>query len=157
MHDGTRRPRGRMLRFGRKSLVHQIYLVTAVTHDREPLFHDFALGRIVVQALRFEEQRGQVLSLAFVVMPDHVHWLLELRKSAQLNSVMHAVKGYSGRHINAARGTFLQRIWQAGFHDHAIRREEDLRSVARYMVANPVRAGLVRKVGDYPLWDAVWI
>ena len=32
-----------------------------------------------------------------------------------------------------------------------------LRDVARYIVANPLRAGLVERVGDYPYWDAVWL
>ncbi len=48
-------------------------------------------------------------------------------------------------------------MWQKGFHDHAIREEEDLRAVARYVVANPVRAGLVQSVRDYPHWDARWV
>jgi hypothetical protein len=48
-------------------------------------------------------------------------------------------------------------MWQKGFHDRAIRREEDLRAVARYIIANPLRAGLVRRVHDYPLWDAIWL
>ena len=34
---------------------------------------------------------------------------------------------------------------------------EDLVGVARYIVANPVRAGLVNRVGEYPYWDAVWL
>lgn len=49
------------------------------------------------------------------------------------------------------------RLWQPGFHDHAVRREESLEAIARYIVANPLRAGLVKKVGDYPLWDAIWV
>jgi len=32
-----------------------------------------------------------------------------------------------------------------------------LRRVARYVVANPMRAGLVKQIGDYPLWDAIWV
>ena len=39
----------------------------------------------------------------------------------------------------------------------ARRREEDLQDVARYVVRNPIRAGLVRSVHEYSLWDAVWI
>ena len=35
--------------------------------------------------------------------------------------------------------------------------EEDVVAVSRYIVLNPVRAALVRRVGDYPFWDAVWI
>jgi len=49
------------------------------------------------------------------------------------------------------------RIWQPGFHDRALRRQEDLRAVARYVVANPIRAGLAETVGDYALWDACWL
>ena len=48
-------------------------------------------------------------------------------------------------------------IWQAGYYDHALRIEEDIQTVARYIVANPIRAGLVQKIADYPHWDAVWL
>ncbi len=41
--------------------------------------------------------------------------------------------------------------------DHALRKDEDLVHLARYVVANPVRAGLVERLGDYPLWDAQWV
>ena len=43
------------------------------------------------------------------------------------------------------------------FHDHALRANEDLRQAARYVIANPIRAGLVRRVGDYPFWNAIWV
>ena len=48
-------------------------------------------------------------------------------------------------------------IWQKVFHDHALRREEDIRRAARYIFANPVRAGLVESVRDFSHWDAVWV
>jgi len=32
-----------------------------------------------------------------------------------------------------------------------------VQATARYIVANPLRAGLVERLGDYPLWDAVWL
>ncbi|MEE4463301.1 IS200/IS605 family transposase, partial [Azotobacter chroococcum] len=43
------------------------------------------------------------------------------------------------------------------YHDRAARSVDDLRAMARYIVANPVRAGIVETVGDYPLWDAAWL
>ena len=49
------------------------------------------------------------------------------------------------------------KVWQPGFHDRAIRQEEDLPAVARYVVANPVRVGLVPRTGAYSHWDAVWV
>lgn len=38
-----------------------------------------------------------------------------------------------------------------------MRYDEDLLKAARYIIANPLRARLVKRVGDYPLWDAVWL
>jgi putative transposase len=38
-----------------------------------------------------------------------------------------------------------------------VRKEDDLVGLARYLVANPLRAGLVQRIGEYPHWDAVWL
>jgi REP element-mobilizing transposase RayT len=48
-------------------------------------------------------------------------------------------------------------LWQKGFHDRAIRTEADLPAIGRYIVTNPVRAGLVSRVGAYPHRDAVLV
>ena len=143
------------LRAGRYSQPGQIYLLTAVTHLREPVFSDWRVGRLLVDQFRLAKTEGRTDSLAWVVMPDHFHWLVELQNST-LPELMLATKSRSAREINA----YLDRTgkcWQKGFHDRAIRREENLLSVARYIVANPLRAGLVRRVHDYPLWDAIWL
>ena len=154
-------PHSKNLRAGRYSEEGRIYLLTTATWQRKPLFLNFALGRIVVQAMRFQENEKRIESLAFVLMPDHFHWLVALQHEATLPEVMKSVKSYSSRRI----GNILRQggeveathIWQDGFHDHALRKEDDLIDVARYIVANPVRAGLVQKIGDYSLWDAKWL
>ncbi|HEX5126846.1 MAG TPA: hypothetical protein VFW00_08900 [Rhodocyclaceae bacterium] len=48
-------------------------------------------------------------------------------------------------------------IWNHGFHDHALRAEEDVQTVTRYIIANPLRAGLVEQIGDYAYWNAIWL
>ena len=88
-------------------------------------------------------------------MPDHFHWLVVLQRSS-LDQLMCRTKSLSTRAINQATGRTGSR-WQQGYHDHALRNEEDLKRVARYVIANPLRAGLVKRVGDYPLWDAIWL
>lgn len=88
-------------------------------------------------------------------MPDHFHWLIELGDSS-LNELMRRVKANSSRAINRQRNGSGP-LWQSGYHDRALRQEDDLQAVARYVVANPLRAGLVDRLGDYPLWDAVWL
>ncbi|MGF6203810.1 REP-associated tyrosine transposase [Pseudomonas laurylsulfatiphila] len=148
-------PHASRLRAGRYSQSGQIYLLTAVTRYREPLFTNWQTGRLLVRQFQQAHTDDLADSLAWVVMPDHFHWLVEL-KSSTLPALMLATKSRSARAINAHLGR-NGRLWQKGFHDRAIRREEDLLAVARYIIANPIRAGLVRRVHDYPLWDAKWL
>jgi REP element-mobilizing transposase RayT len=143
------------LRKGRCSLHGQFYLVTAVAADRQPLFADFATARCAIAELRRTHDRGSVVSMAWVLMPDHLHWLFQLGEGFALASVMQGFKGRSAREIRR-RGEHRQ-IWQRSYHDHALRAEENVQEVAHYLVANPLRAGLVQRAGDYPHWDAMWI
>jgi putative transposase len=156
------KPHAKNLRKGRISLDNQAYLITTVTANREKVFADLIPGRILVNCLRKQHDLGQMESVAFVVMPDHLHWLFVLRQGISLSQVMKAVKGSSSRLIGGYRrhklGELPQKpLWQEGFHDHALRGEEDLRQKARYIVANPLRAELVSWIGDYALWDAKWL
>lgn len=143
------------LRRGRVSISGQVYLVTTVTFGRARLFNDWRLGRLMVAELRHAQDLGLVHSLAWVVMPDHLHWMFELR-SGTLTQLMRRVKSRSAIALNRAIGG-QGRLWQEGFHDKALRKEEELLNTARYIVANPLRAGLVRSVRNYPLWDTVWL
>jgi len=147
-------PHSRDLRQGRVSEPGQIYLITCATHQRKPVFSDWSCGRLLVKVLVNEQQHAA--TLAYVVMPDHLHWLIQLEQGADLASLMRTVKAVSSRKINR-RLNRSGPVWQAGYHDRALRREENLVSAARYLVANPLRAGLVKRVGDYPLWDAIWL
>lgn len=146
-------PHSSDLRRGRVSIPGQIYLVTCVTEKRVPWFRDFFNGRIVVSTLRYHEENGNAKTLAYVVMPDHLHWLFELGEKISLSRLMGSLKSYTARRIGANG----QAVWQKGYHDHALRREEEVSDTARYVVANPLRAGLVQRLGDYPLWDAMWL
>lgn len=148
---------GRNLRKARISIPNQIYLVTAVTQSRRPVFQNFTHARILIQTLHFQDMQNNCQTLAFVIMPDHFHWLLTLKSLPGISRIMQSVKRHSARQINLNTGNTNRALWQNGFHDHAIRKEEDLKSIARYIVANPLRAGLVERISDYPHWDTIWI
>ncbi len=143
-------PHGRDLRLGRYSQAEQIYLLTLVTRNRSAVFGNFPAARQVVLAMHDRSVASTAETLAFVVMPDHVHWLFRLLGSVSLGEAVRRLKAKVSL-------VFGHSVWQRGFHDHALRCDENLVSVARYIVANPVRAALVRCVGDYPHWDAVWL
>ncbi|MGC3981088.1 MAG: transposase [Steroidobacteraceae bacterium] len=144
------------LRIGRVSIPGQTYLVTTVTLHRQHFFDDFVLGRIVVDSMRMLDRQGASRTLAFVVMPDHVHWLLDLNQTRSLTQI---IKSFKGRSATLIGKKLCQpyKIWQPSFHDHAVRTDESLVEMARYVVMNPVRAGLVKSIGDYPLWDCIWM
>lgn len=145
------------LRKGRYSEQQRVYFVTAVLAERERrYFADFFCARCVVAEMRALHDDETVSSLAWVVMPDHVHWLFQLGEISDLSAVLKRFKGCSARRVNnhlKRRGA----LWQKAFYDHALRKDEDVRGVARYIVANPLRAGLAGNIGAYPLWDAVWL
>ncbi len=144
-------------RKGRVSIPGQIYLVTTVTQKRQAIFTDFHCARIVINSIKYVEQASQVESLCYVIMPDHLHWLFSLNSNRSLQQVVSNIKRRSALRINQYYNQTGTAVWQAGFHDYALRKEEEIKDVARYIVANPLRAGLVDKIGDYPFWDAVWL
>jgi REP element-mobilizing transposase RayT len=146
----------RSLRRGRFSGLNQIYHVATATEKREKLFADFGQGRMVVDSIRYETESGRCDTLCFVLMPDHLHWLLQLKANGSLASSVNNVKAHSAWRINS-RYRRKGKVWQKGFYDRAMRRDEDVVATARYIIANPVRAGIVGQVGDYPLWDAIWV
>lgn len=131
------------------------YLVTTVTFQRAPIFTSFRDARTVCAVLRETQDEGLTEWLAWVIMPDHLHALLRLDGTTDLSALMRTVKGRAAKRIRRDGGS--GRVWQPHFHDHALRREEDRLAAARYIIANPVRAGLVARVGDYPHWDCVWL
>ncbi|OLF50902.1 REP-associated tyrosine transposase [Pseudomonas chlororaphis] len=147
-------PHAHRLRLGRYAEPGRIYLLTAVTRNREPIFHDWRIGRLLVKEFRHAQQTDAANSLAWVVMPDYFHWLVELH-NGDLPRLMQGTKSRSARAINRARES-SEPVWQKGYFDRALRREEDLKTMARYLIANPLRAGLAQRIGDYPLWDAIW-
>ncbi|NIR31296.1 MAG: transposase [Gammaproteobacteria bacterium] len=146
---------GQDLRRGRYSQIGRPYLLTTVTSKREDIFRDWQLGRLLVNELKATHDGGLAESLAWVIMPDHLHWLCVLN-GISLDALMRRVKSGSALRVNRRLGRSGP-LWQRGYHDHAVRAEEDIREIARYVIANPLRARLVRRLGDYPLWDAVWL
>jgi putative transposase len=103
---------------------------------------------LVVTQFRRTAIEERFALLAYCFMPDHVHLLVEAR-SDDSNGLrfIRSAKQYSGFHYRRAFGV---RLWQRYGFERVLRNNEDSLRVARYILENPVRAGLVRKVEDYP-------
>jgi putative transposase len=139
---------------GRHSHVGHVYSITTVACGRHRLFTDHEAARIVRSEIEAVDRSGLSVSLAWVLMPDHLHWLFQL-KSGSLSALMQQFKARTAQSINRirkSRGT----VWQAGFHDHCVRDERSLDNIARYLLENPIRAKLVSDIADYPYWWCAW-
>ena len=152
-----RRNRGtRQLRLGRQSISKQIYHISTATKNRIPILGDLQCGRTIVHAFAHETCRNNISILASAILPDPFPRFMQLPDPPYLPPPRRPVKSLSARAINRLAKT-RGSIWQRGFFDRGIRSNEDLVAVARYIIANPLRAGIVDDIGQYSLWDAVWV
>ena len=133
------------LRKGRVSMPNGVYLVTATTMQRIRVFENFHAACAASRCFQNKRLLGNATMLAWVLMPDHAHWLIVLDENEVLSNVVNRIKSASARNANRV----LERegaLWAVAFHDHALRVEDDLPDTARYVVANPLRAGLVKSL-----------
>jgi putative transposase len=131
-------------------------MITTVTLGREAHFADFANAAVMARLIADRDSWPGAKLDAWVLMPDHVHALVTLQGETSLSTVVNRAKGRLAFGFNRATGR-RGPLWKDGFHDRAVRTSEDVRAVARYIIANPLRAKLVKEVGEYPFWDAVWV
>ena len=86
--------------------------------------------------------------LAYCFMPDHLHLLVEGETTeSDLQRFISSFKQKSGY---AFSQTGSGHLWQKGYYDRILRTEETTLNVVRYILENPVRAGLVGRFDEYP-------
>jgi putative transposase len=125
------------------------YFVTSVTLDRCKAFSDIHFGRIAEQELTAIGEREQFAISAYCLMPDHAHLLLSATgEQADLRRLVSSWKQRTGFAWSRLQGS---KLWQHGYWERVVRDDEDIVAIARYVIENPVRAGLVREAADYPL------
>lgn len=89
---------------------------------------------------------------AYVIMRDHSHWLIEgLADDSALCPFVKMAKQRTGYAFRQQTGRAL---WQSSYYDMVIRDDAQKWNVIRYIVENPVRAGIVSSPADYPLWGS---
>ena len=142
------------LRMGRQSIENQIYLVTFNTINRKPLFKNLEPASQFCKYIQTKEICPSARLLCWVLMPDHFHGLIQIDGSEPLKTIIGRVKAQLTRALRVSLPNH-QALWQRGFHDHALRKDEDLQSVGSYIVMNLIRPKLCRRIADYTYWNAI--
>ncbi len=124
--------------------VGSVFHLTFAAHNNEPIFSGFSMARIMVSCLRKSDKQGITDTLAFVVMPDHVHWLFVLKFSI----IPQCIQRVRAQFSRTAGGSLLA----AGYRSQELVLGGDLVGMTKHVVENPLRVGLVEALGDYPYW-----
>ena len=123
------------------------YFLTFTTHDRTPHFtHGEAVDLVRSQILRAARQH-QFSVIAYCFMPDHLHLLTEgVSDGSDLRAFIKAAKQFSGHHFKQQHHA---KLWQRYGYEHALRDDVERALTLRYILDNPVGAGLVKEPADY--------
>lgn len=124
------------------------YFLTFCTRDRQPFFHqDETVNCVTDPLVRTAADHGFVV-IAYCFMPDHLHLLVEgCDVNSSLPTFGRAFTQQSSFHCKRQLGRAL---WQRSYYEHVLRDEESTVGVARYILENPLRAGLAARVEEYP-------
>lgn len=141
-----------------------VYFITLCTASKQPHFLNNRIAKIVEEEMELRRARKEIRVFCYCIMPDYLHMLLSLADNYQksLQNWVSAFKRFTGKVINELCNT--KPLWQKNFYDHIVREDESLLEIAKYILNNPVRKGLVPEWAAYPysktidplpLWEMV--
>jgi putative transposase len=130
------------------SQIGQIVAITIATRQRAAVFSRPSIAAETVELLRQARADHGVAVLAYCVMPDHLHLLLENESGIDLIAFLQRFKSVTTR--LSWRNGFEGAIWQRSFYDRILREDEDPAEQVRYILDNPIRAGIAETWGEYP-------
>ncbi len=124
------------------------YFVTICLQNRMPLFKNSDASEIIKVWLKKIEENNPIITVdCYVIMPDHIHFILFIRKSGVVNlsdlicwfktmTTNEYIKGVKENRLDP----FEKRLWQRGYYEHIIRNTEDLNEKRKYIAENPVKS-----------------
>jgi len=114
---------------------------------------DERIAKIVANSILYHDSNWFDV-LAYCIMPNHVHMVLMPHQSSDttdfsLTKIMHNIKRNSANHANKVLGR-TGAFWQHENYDHVVRDDGELERIVKYVLYNPVKAGLVKEQTDWP-------
>jgi len=125
-----------------------LFFVTLCTAGRRgclanPLVHEAFINYCRRSCMRHGTVAGR-----YVIMPEHIHLFLRLGRLARISSWVGGLKQCLTL-VLRPQGV-RDSVWQRGFFDHVMRSAESYSQKWDYVLQNPIRAGLVKRIEDWP-------
>jgi putative transposase len=130
------------------------YFITILTKDHDAHFKEAEVVSCLINLLleTVKSERFDVLGYCF--MPDHLHLLIMgMDDKSNLKRFISLFKQKSGYWF---KKNYSENLWHISYYDHVLRKEESIEGVARYILDNPVRKGLVSDYKEYPFSWSFW-
>jgi putative transposase len=150
-----------MSRYRRARVAGASYFFTVVTDRRRPVLTDEPVRAALRAAILGVRRHRPFVIDAWVLLPDHLHCIWTLPEGdadfgARWALIKRATSAALPEYVDASRRSASQSkrresgFWQRRFWEHLIRDEADHLHHVDYIHANPLKHGLVRRVGDWP-------
>ena len=140
-----------MSRRSRLQFAGAVYHVMARGNRRSTIFHDDEDRRQFLQVVGRAARLYDLRIMAICLMGNHYHFILET-PGRNLSDSMHFINGVFAQRSNRRHGQ-TGHVFEGRFRSLIIQQESYLMRAARYVVRNPVRAGLVTDAGAWP-WSS---
>ncbi|MGO9620210.1 MAG: REP-associated tyrosine transposase [Desulfobaccales bacterium] len=121
--------------------------------DRVQLFKSIYAVTVFINILKSQVEESSCIIPVYYFMPDHQHLIVTGTDSN--SGVLDFIKAYKQKTGYWLSQNLSSASWQKDFFDHIIRKDEGLVNIARYILDNPVRKGLVANWQKYPFKGAM--
>ena len=118
-------------------------------HDGIDYLQREPIREIVAAKLVELEEKGLISLHTYCIMPNHIHLVLDVVGEMPLFDVMKLLKGATSRYCNKILGRTGMHFWQYESYDHVVR-SGSLERIIRYVLMNPVKAGLAANWWEWP-------
>ncbi|MFH0930413.1 MAG: transposase [Candidatus Zixiibacteriota bacterium] len=126
-----------------------VFFLTSCAQLNREVFTNPDFNFQCINYIKEERARLGHAVYVFCLMPEHLHLL-----SSPLESGISVTQYINGLISKITRLSwsygYSGKLMQRSFYDHVVRKEEDLRQIAEYILSNPVRRGIVQRWEDYP-------
>lgn len=149
-----------MSEYKRLKLPHHPVFITIVTFNRNPILINNV--QLLRESFKKAKQKHNFEIFASVILPDHMHLILNLDDSSDYSSIISLIKTNFSKNIDEHELSNIKEklteskikkrekgVWQRRFIEHTIRDDKDLYNHLNYIHYNPVKHGVVKNVKDW--------
>jgi putative transposase len=140
-----------MPNFHRYYVPDAVIFITNVTNKRIPYLESAENIDLLWTVLRKVKEIHPYSLLAYVILPDHFHWLMRVESTGgNFSQVMRSIKAnYTLEYKKKYEIEKPFTLWQSRFWDHVIRNERDLEQHFDYIHWNPVKHGYAKDPAEW--------